>query len=400
MTLMTIHVSGEGHPSRSLTLPYSGPHVKSFCAERGELQEIIVRSGTWMGLLFKDDVSPGEALKIELEPHEGDPCHPVPKCAEARLVYPAFRLPPMYPHTVVEPIQGLVEEQTDRSSSELHLHNLTMESMNRCLPLNEEDRAPWMFWHLDSQTARPLFADELLVYPPDIGRMTKQDACVRKWIVQEVLGQLSTRMRARWGTAAQPNDLPKAPPFALIAYLSAIMRTIIQSWFCGPRLTDNDYDFAEAFARFASGRMALRRVTLKGGPTEHHFVSDGGPNGSAVVLFAEFALTAIELNIDREFWTQVAPAFVYSLPIFQQAFGTPGTPLPSSSYDKNRELPPKHVPDRMMADVLRTIRHTCRDLPELADAFRDQLQHLFSQIGGAAYMETKDLERGQPHSLA
>lgn len=129
-------------------------------------------------------------------------------------------------------------------------------------------------------------------------------------IVDPVARALVGRVLAR-AAGARPGPV-EAP---MVAYLSRMQRDLVLGTF-GPAF---EGPLLEAFSRFGAGELALE--VLRDDARITPCISNGGPNGAFVILFAEFALAALEHGIDADFWPAALPALVAAAEFYHECHG-------------------------------------------------------------------------------
>lgn len=167
---------------------------------------------------------------------------------------------------------------------------------------------------------------------------------------------LVRRLLAR--AAGAPPEPMEAPT---VAYLSRLQRDLVLETF-GPAFPA---PLLEAFARFGSGELVLEvarddaRITPR--------LSNGGPNGAFVFLFAEFALAALELGIDADFWPAALPAMLAAAEHYHECYGL-------RDGDRHVAIPFADYRDRRQRDILPAPRERilaeCARLTDPRDAAR------------------------------
>lgn len=129
-------------------------------------------------------------------------------------------------------------------------------------------------------------------------------------IVDPTARALVRRVLARAaGGTPEPVEAP------MLAYLSRLQRDLVVGTL-GPEFRG---EALAAFSRFGAGELSMEVV--RDDARAAGSLSNGGPNGAFVMLFAEFALAAVERGIDAEFWCSLLPATLSAAEHYVECYG-------------------------------------------------------------------------------
>jgi len=139
--------------------------------------------------------------------------------------------------------------------------------------------------------------------------------------VESLQGHLISRLGQRQRRAPFPPTNQLAPGDRLI---EPIFTAMMQDRFDSAACESTTDEALETFSRFGAGEIALDVCPTVGGSDLHSRISNGGPDGSMVFAFAEYALLQIESNPKgaiRDLWNSVIPGCVLAAEMYLAAYG-------------------------------------------------------------------------------
>lgn len=178
-------------------------------------------------------------------------------------------------------------------------------------PTLEMQKAAKFFRTLDLSTnpqlsKRPRFARGVL----------EQEQSFRDALMSVATRALWIRMGGR-AVGEHYEDANLTP--ARVGYLSGLQLGCLRD--CGYKIDQPEmHRVWYAYSSFAAGDMRMSMDSEN--PYKHRFVN-GEPNSALVFCFAEFALTAIEADIDAAKWEILLPALIAMQEVYLQSYGEP-----------------------------------------------------------------------------
>lgn len=209
-------------------------------------------------------------------------------------------------------------------------------------------RAARMFWRLEVQTRPSMLREARINASDDAAFITSTELAFREAAIKRVFRLLADRAAQRWlGENVDSRGL-RGIPARLIGYLSGVILSEVRGVYSQvDQIGARKSGVAEAFARFASGQLMVERRSAAGIAASATF-TNAGPDGPSYVLFAEFALTAVRLEIDERLWLDLLPFLLSSQFLYQAAYGAPGRPLRMVQYIEAARRRPARVDETVI----------------------------------------------------
>lgn len=298
-------------PSATVEVDVDGPPVEA----------VVRRFGAWAAVVLSESLAPGERVSVEVRDGDG------------RALPFAGRMLSV----------GAVRD-ADAAARVAHvIEEASLEAVPRSSVAGRAAR----FWRTFDRNTHPALLAHPLRRATEPWEPTPAEVAFRVEAGTELATWLAARSCARRalpspgsmaalrrtvraaGDALRRADRPLAgerwvPPIA------ALIRRLV-----GDRFGDGSAAFRDACGLFAAGRLACRLDCRRSGSCLSRVaLSQGGPDGATIVLFAELALAAIELNLDERFWHEALGAFVGMLPVFREAYGTGAGPLDAAAWTR------------------------------------------------------------------
>ncbi|MFG0293726.1 MAG: hypothetical protein ACF8MJ_11335 [Phycisphaerales bacterium JB050] len=204
--------------------------------------------------------------------------------------------------------------------------------------------AAWFFVIFDSHAQSDLFETRWDGYGSAWFPLRSVEAEFRKNCIERLLPPLVSRIAARHARAFSQSDAEQEDTGAarthtdfanrpLIAYVSQLQLSIIDLFYPTWRTDGVERSgLAQAFEWFASGELLVRMYPSAARNTYN--ITDGAPSGPFIFMFAEFAMMAIDHDIDAHAWAKLLPLLSSIQEIYWHAFGEYGVALPSREYRK------------------------------------------------------------------
>jgi hypothetical protein len=261
--------------------------------------------------------------------------------------------------SVAKPVNPLKEDQLVNNPLEtviedpVRLFAARREAIERTVD-PEVKKYQFFYWHYDHETH-----PQLILENPDIPDEEKPQ---RRSIIVQTAPVLSRRVLKRAeivenGRTPEPGELPQVPDVSWVEYLSELQLGIIRQYLPDGYQNIDVAAFTGAFEMFANGEL---RVEVVDG------VWNSEPDSAYEFSFAEFALVAIENNVETEEWGSLLNALVMSQEIFTQTY-RPDLPAPFyfGDYHSTNFAPEKQV-DTTFKRQLRE-RYEGKNVDELAE---------------------------------
>ncbi|MDN3015697.1 hypothetical protein PH210_05670 [Paenibacillus sp. BSR1-1] len=154
-------------------------------------------------------------------------------------------------------------------------------------------------------------------------QLSKEEKTRRIQVINDVYTILLARLLKRGLASKEGGRIPKhteLPNAAIddIQYLSNKLLQLYKEFFNGFHDQSNFHRFHECYELFSNGEIRGTK-----------YPGQGQPDSSDEFLFSEFAIQAIELNIDVEIWCELLKTFVKSQEIFIQVYRPKGIEVPT-----------------------------------------------------------------------
>ncbi|MDZ4831008.1 MAG: hypothetical protein SGJ09_12525 [Phycisphaerae bacterium] len=290
-----------------------------------ELDGVLTRFGCWCGLLLTHGVRVGAGVTIDVNA----------SVERASFVY------------------STVAGEDPRASAVRAIVLAESSSLDALPESDPRGRAARMWWSLDANThpemlstpsRRPLAPWEPTV--AEIALRVEAATYLARWLEARSearrhmeFAASSTIVRA---AVREAGDAVRFGGRAIvgerwIAPIAQVLHRAIVAWY-----PDGGTDGVRfACGAFAAGTLQLERdIRRFAAPARGVALSQGGPDGSTIALFAEFAFAAIDEEIRPTFWLSALPAFIGMLPVFRAAFGA-GAPVTPEAWGVVCEVAPR-----------------------------------------------------------
>lgn len=154
-------------------------------------------------------------------------------------------------------------------------------------------------------------------------QLSKEEKTRLIQVISDVHSILKARLLKRGLASKEGGRIPnhtELPNAAIddIQYLSNKQLQLYKEFFNGFREQSNFDQFHECFELFSNGEIRGTK-----------YPGQGQPDSSDEFLFSEFAIQAIELNIDVEIWSELLKTFVKSQEFFIQVYRPDGIEVPT-----------------------------------------------------------------------
>lgn len=267
------------------------------------------------------------------------------------------------------------------SASRIEARSIQPRFLSDAPNIQSKARAAAMFREFDRYTHPAFVGRSRSVLPPRPDYATLDDGVnlslefeFRNLLTTRVMAVLADRVASRWRMADgdSAEELKKAYEVWL-GYLSSLQLTFYRRWYGDLSSEQRLAKLTDAFIWFGAGELVLRGKpdTLALSKTLGH-ISQGGPDGTAICLFTEFALAAIESRIDPGVWTRLLPGLLAMIEAYAIAYGR-GAPTSPYLYPA--------LPNRRLTDAE---LHRLRDV---AAARRQRLEENESDADDKGFVE-------------
>lgn len=380
---------------RFCRLELSGAHIEAVrCRAAGAI--VLWRFDRFVALYFPEGAPEGPH---EIEVEHSRSAKPTPLRTPrwfGHVLQPPEPMPISFREDFAPEVGARLGQAPPRKALAAALSDMERQSLR--IPVEEDElarmiNAARMFREFDRYTHEAFGDGQVFILPRranfslDVSTVNfTNEYGFRHSVIRWTMADLFRRAQVRCLSPQSETRVVEQPKIfePWIAYLSALQLLFYRRWYDGLTAVQDWERIFEAFVWFGSGALTFRfSAENRYDKLVSPLLSQGAPDGTPIVLFAEFAIAAAQTDTHARAWTQLLPGLISMVRAYGLTYCRGDVLLgPTSRIERLDPNTRARLVNEAVAD-LKTIRATrshdelCRALETLVKKFSDMLSDLF-----------------------